>query len=682
MQPLDFVWVLACAFLVFVMQAGFMCVEAGITRSKNNISVAIKNITDLSLSVLCYWMIGFGLMFGTSAGGWFGTDGFAVNDLSDPQFAATLLFQSMFCGTAATILSGAVAERGAFHGYILVTLVTVLLIYPVYGHWVWAVDAEGNSAGWLGSMGFVDFAGSSVVHGVGGGVALAAILVIGPRQGRFLSARQTRRFNGSNLPLSMLGVLLLWLGWFGFNGGSAMAWTEDVPSILFNTLAAGASGVLAALLLSFAMDGKPSVFFGMNGALGGLVAVTAGCHVYGASAAVAVGALGGIAVYLGDHLLERRRIDDVVGAVPVHLMGGLTGILAVPFFALPAAFGPEVSFVSAFGVQAIGAATVLIYAAVLPYLLLRVLNIVVPLRVSLHIEDIGLNVGEHAANTDLNELFDVMQRQTRDRDFSMRAPQSPFTEVGQIGLFYNSVMFELERSFNRVVDQESALRKASDQRSKLLESVLPKSIVERMENGESRIVDQFSDATVVFADICDFTQFSMEAHAGESMALLTDLFQAFDEVISDYGLEKIKTIGDCYMFVSGVPDAKEDQCERAVDAALDLVFATRQLATKLNREINIRVGVHSGPLVAGVVGDLRFVYDVWGSTVNIASRIEEASDPGRVTASQAVIDRISSDFKWQRVGRRRLSGIGNTVLYTIEGRKASQSTRRQVAATD
>ncbi len=680
MQQVDLIWVLFCALLVFLMQAGFMCVEAGITRSKNNISVAIKNVTDLSLSILSYWFVGFGLMFGASAGGWIGTDGFAVDQLSDPEFAVRLLFQSMFCGTAATILSGAVAERGAFHGYIVITLVTVICIYPVFGHWVWATDASGAAAGWLGQLGFVDFAGSSVVHAVGGGVALAAILVIGPRQGRFLSTRQARRFNGSNLPLSMLGVLLLWLGWFGFNGGSALGWTPDVPRILFNTIAAGASGVLVALLLSFLIDGKPSVFYGMNGALGGLVAVTAGCNVYGPMAAISVGALGGAVVYFADNLLERLQIDDVVGAVPVHFFSGMAGILCIPLFALETAF-PDHGLVSALGVQLTGVGALVLYAFALPYLVIRSINYVLPLRVSHHVEEIGLNVGEHAANTDLNELFDVMQRQTRDRDFSMRAPQSPFTEIGQIGMFYNSVMFELERSLNRVLDQDKELRRAGQQRSKLLESVLPKSIVERMERGESRIVDQFSDATVVFADICDFTQFSMEAHAGESMELLTDLFGAFDEVVSGYGLEKIKTIGDCYMFVSGVPDSQPDQCERAIDAALDLIFATRQLSTKLGRDISVRVGVHSGPLVAGVVGDLRFVYDVWGSTVNFASRVEEAGKPNKVTVSQAVIDRIGSTFKWHRIGRKRLSGIGNTVLYSIEGRTTTPTRRRSDVET-
>ncbi|MEM8554940.1 MAG: ammonium transporter [Pseudomonadota bacterium] len=671
MQPIDHVWVLACAFLVFIMQAGFMCVEAGITRSKNNISVAIKNVTDLSVSILCYWAVGFGSMYGTSASGLIGTTGFAPSDLSDPDLALSLVFQAMFCGTAATILSGAVAERGTFHGYILMTLVTVILIYPVFGHWAWGPE------GWLAGLGFVDFAGSAVVHAVGGGIALAAILVIGPRQGRFLSARQSRRFNGSNLPLSMLGILLLWLGWFGFNGGSALAWTDNVPAILFNTLAGGTGGVLAGLAASTVSDGKPNVFYGMNGALGGLVAVTAGCHVLTPGAAVFVGALGGFAVFFGDRLLEHLRVDDAVGAVPVHLMAGIVGVLAVPIFAFSAAFPDGIGFAQALGVQTLGVLLALLYACALPYLIFRAINVVIPLRVSLHVEEIGLNVGEHAANTDLNELFDVMQRQTRDRDFSMRAPQSPFTEVGQIGLFYNSVMFELERSVQRLIDQQNALEQAGVQRSRLLESVLPKSIVSRMENGEGQIVDQFADATVVFADLCDFTQFSMETQAGESITLLQDLFGAFDKVMAEYELEKIKTIGDCYMFVSGVPNKSPDQCARAVDAALDMVFQTQQLATKLGRDLSIRVGVHSGPLVAGVVGELRFVYDVWGATVNIASRIEEVSKPGKVTVSQAVIDRVGNDFQWQRRGRTRLSGVGTTVLYTIEGRKAGRASPHQ-----
>ena len=258
MTAIDQVWVLLCAFLIFVMQPGFMCIEAGITRSKNNISVAIKNISDFSLSVLMYWLVGYALMFGVSWNGFFGTTDFAFETLSEGDNYIRFIFQAMFCGTAATILSGAVAERCAFHAYLIITLITVTLIYPVFGHWAWATDAAGEAVGWLGANGFYDFAGSGVVHAVGGGVALAAVLVVGPREGRFLETGLPRRFNGSNLPLTMLGVLLLWFGWFGFNGGSALGLTDAVPGLLLNTLVGGASGVLTGLAISWVVEEKPS----------------------------------------------------------------------------------------------------------------------------------------------------------------------------------------------------------------------------------------------------------------------------------------------------------------------------------------------------------------------------------------------------------------------------------------
>ena len=297
------------------------------------------------------------------------------------------------------------------------------------------------------------------------------------------------------------------------------------------------------------------------------------------------------------------------------------------------------------------------------------LNRVIPLRVTQHIEQIGLNVGEHGANTDLNELFEIMQRQARDRDLSVRAPQSPFTEVGQIGLFYNSVMYELERSADRIQKKHDDMVAALEQKNNLLESILPSTIAQRMNSGEEQIVDQFADATVVFADLVDFTTFAMEVPPEESMQLLRDLFGRFDEVISRYGLEKIKTIGDCYMFVSGIPNPSADHCEVAIDAALDLLFETQQQGIAMGRDIQIRIGVHSGPLVAGVVGDFRFVYDLWGSTVNISSRIEEAGKPNKITVSEAVIDRTGDQFIYERQGRARLRGVGPTVLYSIEGRR-------------
>ncbi|MEM6275889.1 MAG: ammonium transporter [Pseudomonadota bacterium] len=668
MSQIDQLWLLICAALVFMMQAGFMCIEAGITRAKNNISVAIKNISDFSLSVLLFWLFGYAVMFGDSLGGWFGTTGFAFDRLGGSSDYVTFLFQAMFCGTAATILSGAVAERCSFYGYLLITAITATLIYPVFGHWAWAVDAAGNPAGWLGAAGYYDFAGSGVVHAVGGSVALAAILVLGPREGRFLHTGQPRRFNGSNLPQTMLGVLLLWFGWVGFNGGSFLALSEGVPSAILNTFMAGSAGVAAGLAVSWARDGKPQVFAGMNGSLAGLVAITASCSLVGTQASLVIGALGGLIAFGGDRLLERFGIDDVVGAVPVHLMSGIWGLLAVALFG-SGTLGTGV--MDQLFAQVLGILTLLVYAFALPLVLLTAINRVIPLRVTRHIETIGLNVGEHGANTDLNELFEVMQRQARDRDLTVRAPQSPFTEVGQIGLFYNSVLFELEQSFGQVTQQQKDLSTALEEKESLIDSILPKRIAQRMTAGEEQIVDQIADASVVFVDIVDFTAYSATVPPQESMALLEDLFGRYDDVIRSFDLEKIKTIGDSYMFVAGVTKPQADHCAAAVDAALELLFVTRQLSQKMGRELTVRIGIHSGPLVAGLIGDLRFVYDLWGTTVNVASRIEEAGKPGKVSVSEAVLTRLGNEFTFQKQARVRLKGIGPTILYSIEGRRTT-----------
>ncbi|WP_295315467.1 ammonium transporter [Roseobacter sp.] len=672
MSEIDQVWVLFCATLIFMMQAGFMCVEAGITRSKNNISVAIKNISDLSVSVILFWAVGYGVMYGTSYDGLFGTSDFAFEKLDASGAYVQFIFQAMFCGTAATILSGAVAERCAFHSYLIITAITVTLIYPVFGHWAWAVDAFGDPVGWLKVAGFYDFAGSGVVHAVGGGIALAAVIILGPREGRFLDSGQPRRFNGSNLPLTMLGVLLIWFGWFGFNGGSALGVSADVPALLLNTIVSGASGVLTGLGLSWIITRKSSVFYGMNGGLAGLVSVTASCDLVGVREALLIGCIGGCIAYFGDKGLEKLRIDDVVGAVSVHFFAGLWGLVAVAVFGADAL---GTGFASQAVAQALGILVLCLYAAGLPFVLLWALNRVIPLRVTQYIETIGQNVGEHGANTDLNELFEVMQRQARNRDLKERAPQSPFTEVGQIGLFYNSVLFELERSFGRAEKQQSDLADVLEQKNALLESVLPKRIAARMNEGADQIVDQVTDATVVFVDIVDFTEYSSRVSPEASITLLRNLFGRYDTVIQRYELEKIKTIGDSYMYVSGVTRDQADHCAVAIDAALELLFQTRQLGLSMEHDLRVRIGVHSGPLVAGVVGDLRFVYDLWGTTVNIASRIEEAGKPGKISVSQSVIERIGTEFTFERQARVRLKGIGPTVLYSIEGRKQSMTVK-------
>ena len=349
----DTVWLLICAALVMLMQGGFCILESGLVRAKNSISVAIKNLVDFCVSGAIFWSIGFAVMFGFSREGLLGTSGFFMGRSSDSWLLAFFLFQLMFCATATTIISGAVAERIRFIGYIAVAIIMAALIYPVFGHWAWARTIDGEPAGWLLRLGFIDYAGSTVVHSVAGWVALAAVLIVGPRIGRF--SPNGKPITGDNMPMATLGVLLLWFGWFGFNGGSTLGVNNQIPLILVNTNLAGAFGALAALALTWTICGRPDVKHVMNGAIGGLVGITASCHVVGPLSAAAIGAVSGAICFAATHLLVRLKIDDVIGAVSAHGCAGAWGTLAVALFGDPLAWATGLGRLEQLGVQAIGA---------------------------------------------------------------------------------------------------------------------------------------------------------------------------------------------------------------------------------------------------------------------------------------------------------------------------------------
>ena len=465
-RPYDILWVLVATALVFVMQAGFLCLEAGLTRRKNSINVAIKNVADFGLSILLFWMFGFALMFGASRSGWFGQSHFFA-DLSGsaPWLATFFLFQVVFCGTAVTIVSGAVAERIRFAGYLLVAMVVSAVIYPLYGHWVWGGALTGNP-GWLGRLGFVDFAGSSVVHGVGGWVSLAAVLIVGPRAGRFAKGRPAREITGSDLPLAMLGALLLWFGWIGFNGGSTLAMNDQVPRIIANTMLGAAAGVVAATLTVYLLCGYSHPSGLLNGVVAGLVAVTANCHAISAAEAVLIGAVGGALSILAMHLLEHLRIDDAVSAVPCHMVAGAWGTLAVGLFGDLTILDTGLTRWGQIGVQALGVGVCALWAGGAGYVLLWTCNRVLRLRVSERDERIGLNVSEHHASSDLHDFMEAIERQAATGDLSLRASVEPFTEVGQIAERYNELMSVLERSKADIDDLEAtqeALQRAVEE---------------------------------------------------------------------------------------------------------------------------------------------------------------------------------------------------------------------------
>ena len=389
----DYVWTLVAAALVFFMQAGFAMVETGFTRAKNAVNILMKNLMDFSIGTIGYWAIGFGLMFGVSATGWFGTSGFFLSDFTpggDPWVLAFWMFQVVFCATAATIVSGAMAERTKFVGYLLFSIAISAFIYPVFGSWAWGGLYKGS--GWLEKLGFIDFAGSTVVHSVGGWIGLAGAIVLGPRLGKFTKEGRVKPIPGHNLPLAALGVFILWLGWFGFNPGSTTAANTDIAMIFVNTNLAAAAGAVLAMLTAWAKFKKPDVGMSLNGALAGLVAITAPCASVTPGSAIIIGAIAGILVVLSVLFFDRIRVDDPVGAVSVHGVCGAWGTIAAGFFNIG---GTSAKII---GVQFLGVAVCFVWAFGLGWILFKLISVTVGLRVTPEEEAEGLDYGEHGAN--------------------------------------------------------------------------------------------------------------------------------------------------------------------------------------------------------------------------------------------------------------------------------------------
>lgn len=354
----------------------------------------------------------------------------------------------MFCATAATIVSGAVAERMPFLAYLVLTLFVSTIIYPVFGHWAWGGAYTGDD-GWLAAWGFVDFAGSTVVHSAGGWVALAAILAIGPRSGRFIAGEAPRPMPAGNLPVAMLGGLLLFVGWFGFNDGSTLAFDASVPGVLINTVMAAVAGILSGMLVGWRLQRYAEVLYALNGAIAGLVSITAGAHVMSVGASIAIGAVSGVLMVIASELLMRWRIDDAVGAIPAHLVAGAWGTLAVGLFGNLERIGTGLSRGDQIGMQLLGIAVCGIWAFGLTWLVMRGMQRLLPVRVSAEAEDMGLNMAEHGARTELFELLKTMQRHEERGELGGRVAADPFTEVGQIAMRYNRVSVALERAVMR-----------------------------------------------------------------------------------------------------------------------------------------------------------------------------------------------------------------------------------------
>lgn len=383
----DAVWVVIAAALVLFMQAGFALLESGMSRSKNTINVIMKNYLDLCLGTLAFWVIGYGLMFGTNISGWFGTDHFMLDQASSSEYTF-MLFQVMFAATAVTIASGAMAERTRFATYIVGAMIVCAVIYPVFGSWTWGSFYEGS--GWLSEMGFIDFAGSTVVHSTGGWIALAGIIVLGPRLGRFDEDGKPRDIPGHNLTLVAIGGFILWLGWFGFNAGSTVSADESIGLIALNTHLSATAGVAGAMLMVRLLGEKARMTVAVNGSIAGLVSITAGCASMTPLYALITGFVGGIIMVLCSRMLLRFRLDDVVDAVSVHGFAGAWGTLAAGLFLTGNMFSMDQIIV-----QLIGIGACLLWVFPLAFLMYLVLSMVMTLRIDATGEQRGLDYSEH-----------------------------------------------------------------------------------------------------------------------------------------------------------------------------------------------------------------------------------------------------------------------------------------------
>ncbi len=381
-------WIIWGGVLVFFMQAGFALLESGSVRAKNAVNVMMKNYTDMCIGGLAFYLVGFGLMMGTNDSGFFGTDHFMPVELSNLDWAL-MFFQMMFAATAVTIASGAMAERVSFIGYAVAACLICLLIYPVFASWVWGGYFGGT--GWLTELGFIDFAGSTVVHSIGGWLALAGILVIGPRLGRFAPDGTPRLIAGHNMTLLALGGFILWFGWFGFNAGSTLSITGNIGLIAVNTFVAAVSAVVSYMIISRALNKAILLSDSVNASLIGLVSITAGCATTTPVFAIIIGAIASVVYILATQALLKLKIDDVVSAVAVHGFGGAWGTLAAGLF-----YSGDLFNLSRLGVQALGVGVALVWALGLGLVMYKLIDMTFGLKASRLHEQRGLDYTEHA----------------------------------------------------------------------------------------------------------------------------------------------------------------------------------------------------------------------------------------------------------------------------------------------
>lgn len=390
---MDTVWVVLTAAMILLMEGGFALLEAGFVRHKNNVNIIMKVFADIIIGTLCFYLVGFGFMYGSDLWGLIGTSGFMLEgNLKHIQLPISLdaywLFQAAFTIAVISIVSGAVAERINFRAYLLYIIAMTAIIYPIGGHWVWG-------GGWLSQLGMLDFAGSAVIHALGGFSALAAAIFIGPRKGKFTSQGTSTIALPSNLPLASVGAFLLWFGWFGFNAGSTLSATDvrigHIAIVTMLSAAAGGASTLLYTLFRYKRSDAPSV---INGSLAGLVGITAGCAFVSDGAAILIGAVSGLLMLAATYFLEAKRIDDPVGAFPVHAISGVWGTIAIGIFSMEGGLLHGGGF-DLLGVQILGLIVLCAWGLIATWIGLRVIQLMVPVRSTEDEEDVGLDISYH-----------------------------------------------------------------------------------------------------------------------------------------------------------------------------------------------------------------------------------------------------------------------------------------------
>ncbi len=395
MRIIDQLWVLICALFVFFMQAGFICYEVGFIRPKNVVSVAIENIITFIITTLSFFAVGYAIMFGPSFHGLFGSDFWFGSHLQGTASYVIVFFELMFAGVAVTIFSGSMSERTKTKGLIISAIIVAILIYPVYGHWVWG-NLYVNQNAWLHQLGFIDFAGATVVHGTAGWIALAGVLVVGSRKGRWDANGRIKNLGRSNIPFAALGTFILWFSWFGFNGGSLMRFDESIGQILMNTNISASAGVLGAVgTVFFILKHRSYMEAIFSGALGGLVAITASSNILEPMQAFFIGLITGIIVIFGSELLEKFRIDDAVGAVSIHAFGSVSGIILLALFANQEVLSLPNRWWQ-LGIQIFGVFINFIWAFGIGLIMFKIIDRFIGLRVTTEEEEQGLNIVEYS----------------------------------------------------------------------------------------------------------------------------------------------------------------------------------------------------------------------------------------------------------------------------------------------